>query len=601
MNCSDPSPSSSARGKEGIEAGGSGSLPLGVSFPCSFDAQLWLQRSLIFLVCAWLVATVLLPLFQLLHLSLYDSQDRFVGLQHYLRYFTTPSLSASLYNTLFVSTATALVSTTLGFLYAYALTRTRIPAKGFFRSLIMMLLFSPTLLNGIALVYLFGKKGLVTRGFFGLIPGVDIGLYGAVGIIIAEVIYTLPQSVLILSIALQMTDARLYEASASLGASRFKTFITVTLPGIKYGFTSTLFVCFILAFTDFGAPKVVGGQYNVLATDIYKQVIGQQNFTMGAVVSAVLLVPTVLAFFADRFCQKKQFSVISARSVPLIPVRQPLRDGLFLLFCSGGAVLILGFLATALLASFVKVWPYDLSIGLWHYDFGRMGGGGYKALWNSVRMSFYSAVLGTILAFGSAYLVEKGRCAGMLRQGAYLLSMVPLALPGLVIGLSYILFFNPSSWNILGMRLGNPFNFLYGTMALLVLSNVVHFFTVSFISATTALKQMDREFEAVSESLGVPFYVTFLRVTMPVCLPAVLEIWAYFFVNSMATVSAVIFLYTADLPLASVAVANMDDAGDIASACAMSVLIVAINVLVRGTYSLLSDRVQKNAMRWRSR
>ncbi len=132
-----------------------------------------------------------------------------------------------------------------------------------------MPLFAPTLLNGIALIYLFGRKGLITKGFFGLIPGLKIPLYGPVGIIVSEVMYTFPQAMLILSIALSITDARLYEAARSLGAGRLRIFFTVTLPSIKYGLLSAVFVCFILAFTDFGAPKVVGGNFNILATDIY--------------------------------------------------------------------------------------------------------------------------------------------------------------------------------------------------------------------------------------------------------------------------------------------------------------------------------------------
>ena len=580
------------------EAGG---IPIGDSPWESFDALLWLRRLLIFLVCAWLIAAVLCPVVQLLAKSLHDRNGDFVGLENFIRYFQTPSLSTSLFNSIFVAVATTLLSGVLGFICAYALTRTCIPAKGFFKSIIMMLLFSPTLLNGIALIYLFGRKGLVTLGGFGVLPGVDIDLYGPVGIIIAEIVYTLPQAVLIISIALRTTDSRLYEAAASLGASETRMFFTITLPGIKYGFVSTLFVCFILAFTDFGAPKVVGGQFNVLATDIYKQVIGQQNFTMGAVVSAVLLIPTAIAFLADRICQRKQFSAISARSVPLVPRPSPMRDRIFLAFCTLIALCIAGFFGTALYASLVKMWPYNLSLGLRHYDFGSMGGGGYGSIFNSIRMSLYSALAGTILSFASAYLIEKSHGMKALRQGAYLLSMLPLALPGLVIGLSYIFFFNQASWNLLGLRVTNPFNFLYGTMGLLVLSNVVHFYTVSFITATAALKQLDREFETVSESLGVPFYKTFTRVTVPVCLPAVLEIGIYYFVNSMATISAVIFLYTADIPLASVAVANMDDAGDTAPACAMSVLIVLTSIAARGLYILLSRGIGKRTERWMAR
>ena len=486
----------------------------------------------------------------------------------------------------------------LGFAFAYALTRTCLPAKGLFKGLAMVPLFAPTLLNGIALVYLFGRKGLITRGFFGALPGFDIDLYGLTGIVIAESIYTFPQAMLILSIALNLTDARLYEAAASLGAGRVRIFFTVTLPNIKYGLLSAMVVCFILSFTDFGAPKVVGGNYNILATDIYKQVIGQQNFVMGAVVSVVLLVPTVIAFVVDRIVQRRQTAMIAARSVPLVPAADRLRDGCFAAYCGLIALLIVGFYLVALYASLVKVWPYDLSLGWSHYHFSGTGGGGYAAFFNSLRMSAWSALFGTLLTFASAYLIEKSPGLRPLRQAAYFLSILPLALPGLVIGLAYIFFFNAPGWTVAGVTVPNPFNWVYATMTILVMGNIVHFYTVSFLTATTALKQLDREFETVSAAMGVPFYRTFARVTVPICLPAVLEIGMYYFVNSMATVSAVIFLYSADIPLASVAVANMDDAGDIAPACAMSVLIVAANIAVRIVYSLVTRGLRRRSQAW---
>ena len=563
-----------------------------------FHQELWIKRLVITLFCVWMIVVVVLPIFQLLSKSLVDEQGNFVGLANFIYYFNTPSLSKSISNSLFVSLVTTLISVSLGFIFAYGLTRTAIPGKGLLKGLVMVPLFAPTLLNGIALIYLFGRKGLITRGFFGAVPGVELPLYGAFGIIFSEVIFTFPQAVLILSIALSMTDARLYEASESLNANKIKTFFVVTLPSIKYGLVSAIFVCFILAFTDFGAPKVVGGNYNVLATDIYKQVIGQQNFSMGAVVSVVLLIPTVVAFIIDRVVQRKQVAMIAAQSVPLTPEANKLIDSLFFLFCLLVVFLIIGFYLTALFASLVKVWPYRLELGGWHYHFSGTGGGGYTSFLNSVRMSFYSSIVGVVITFGNAYLIEKVREMKLLRQISHFLSILPLALPGLVIGLAYICFFNATGWEIFGIYIPNIFNGIYGTMIILVISNIVHFYTVSFLTATTALKQMDIEFEHVSESMSIPFYKTFAYITVPVCLPAILEIGMYYFVNSMTTVSAVIFLYSADIPLASVAIADMDNVGDTAPACAMSILIVATNITVRLLYGVVTKSIKRKTRSW---
>lgn len=557
------------------------------------------KRILILLALVWLVVVVVLPVGTLLIKSLSDSQGNFVGLANFVTYFKSPALSRSIGNSLLVSFATTAIAVPLGFAFSWCLARTCMPAKWLFKSLALMPLFAPTLLNGISLIYLFGRKGLITTGFFGVLPGIKLPLYGSFGIIVSEVIYTFPQAMLILSVALAVTDARLYEAAASLGAGRVRTFFTVTLPSIKYGLVSAFFVCFILAFTDFGAPKVVGGNFNILATDIYKQVIGQQNFVMGAVVSMVLLIPTCIAFIMDRIIQRRQVAMIAAKSVPRVNEPDRLRDNLAQACCGLVIFLILAFYGTAFYASLVKVWPYKLSLGLSHYRFSGMGGGGYAAFFNSIRMSLYSALLGTAITFLTAYLVEKVRVWDRCRHTVYFLSILPLALPGLVIGLAYIFFYNARGWEFLGMFIPNPFNFVYATMAILVLSNIVHFYTMGFLTASTALKQMDIEFEHVSDAMGVPFYKTLFRITLPVSLPAILEVASYYFVNSMATVSAVIFLYSADIPLASVAIANMDDAGDTAPACAMSILVVLTNIAVRLLFLLCTKKLKAKTQAWK--
>ena len=536
---------------------------------------------------------------------------RFIGLVNFFDYFGNKGLSQSVWNSISVAVWSTVISVILAFIYAYGMNRTQIRGKWFFRITAMIPLFAPTMLYGLSLVYLFGNKGVLTTGFFDKIPWLawDIGLYGFTGIVIAEVVFSFPPAFMILLVALSNTDARLYEASESLGAGMIRTFFTVTIPGVKFGLLSAVFVCFTLSFTDFGAPKVVGGQYHILAVDIYKQVIGQQNFGMGATVSIILLVPTAIAFIADRLVQQRSVAVVTSRSVPFSPKPGKLRDTFFFIICFLIAAFILIMVFTAGLASFVKMWPYgfshpDLYPQLWtldHYLFSNVGGGGYSAFYNSIRIAIFTAFFGTLVTFISAYLIEKTKGVKWLKQGAYFLSIIPLALPGLVLGIAYIFFFNNPRLEIpfTGLGISNPFNWIYGTVTILVICNIIHFYTVSFLTATTALRQLDKEFESVSESMAVPFYKTFFRVTVPVCLPAILEIAAFYFVSAMATVSAVIFLYSSDLPIASVAVVNMDDAGDTAPAAAMCMLIVMTNILVRGVVEMISHFLKRKTHLWR--
>ncbi|GBO54811.1 ferric iron ABC transporter, permease protein [Pseudanabaena sp. lw0831] len=563
----------------------------------------WILRGLIILSTLWLLVGVLLPLYPMLIRSFQDTDGQWIGLDNYIRYFQTPALSVSIFNTFYIAIASATISVVLGFIYAYALTRTAMFGKPFFRIVGLLPLFIPPLAHSIGLVYLFGNKGLITTGFFSLIAGFDINLYGSNGIIIGEVLYCFPQAVILLMTALNITDARLYEAASALRTPAHRVFFTVTLPSVKYGLMSAIFVCFTLAFTDFGVPKVVGGGFNVLATDIYKQVIGQQNFSMGATIGVFLLLPTAIAYILDRIFQSRQTALVSSRSVPFQPSPNRKLDWLMFAFCSFIVSFILLVFGTIILASLVKVWPYNFTLTTKHYDFNTVGGGGLDAYWNSIQVSLYTAFFGTIAVFLGAYLVEKGKGFKLMRSFNYFLSTIPLALPGLVLGLSYVFFFNKPLWNIpyTNLALVNPFNGLYGTIALLVICNIIHFYTVGFLTASTALKQIDPEFESVSASMGVPFYKTFWQVTIPLTIPAILELGSYFFVNSMVTISAIIFLYPPNAPLAAVAIVNMDDAGDVAPAAAMSTALVLTSIAVRILYWLLTKGLSKSTQTWLKR
>ncbi|HSE05754.1 MAG TPA: putative 2-aminoethylphosphonate ABC transporter permease subunit [Methylomirabilota bacterium] len=536
------------------------------------------------LVAAFGIVLYLFVLYPLLHVvwrSLLGPDGGFVGLANYRRYFGTPAIAASIWNSLFVSVGSMVITVALAFGYAYGLTRTLMPGRGLFRVVAMLPLFAPSLVQALAFIYVFGNNGMFTR-----VTGYNVGIYGAKGIVLAEVFYCFPHALLILVAALSATDARLYDAARTLGASPLKTFLTVTLPGAKFGLVSACFVVFTLVITDFGAPKAIGGKFSVMATEIYNQVSGQQNFTMGATVSVVLLIPAVLAFLVDRMVQRRQYALVTSSSRPLVPVRRRWADLGCFTYCALIAGAITGMYLAIVVYSLVARWPYNFTPTLRHYRFDTVGG--YAPLWNSLYVAALTAVVGTALTFVGAYVVEK--CRTGWSGALYLLSVLPVSIPGMVLGLAYIFTFNKAD---------SALNVLYGTLAILIISNVIHYFTVGFLTATTALRQMDAEFESVSASLGVPFYRTFWRVTVPMSLPSIVGISMYFFLNAMVTLSAVVFLVAPGTELAAVAVLLMDDAGDAAQAAAMSVCIIAIGLAVRVAYWALLRGVNRRTQAWR--
>ena len=535
--------------------------------------------------CVALAVFLIGPLAAILVKSVQDKDGAFVGLMQFRDYFATPALQRSIWNTLWVSTTVTAITVPLAFVYAYALTRSCMPGKVVFRVLALTPILAPSLLSAISFIQWFGTQGLLKA----LLGGASI--YGPIGIIMSAVYATFPHALMIVLTALLLADGRLYEAAESLRTPAWRKFLTITLPGAKYGLVSAAMVVFSYTVSDFGIPKVIGGNFNILAVDIFKQVIGQQNFNKGAVVSLILLVPVLIAFLVDWRMQGRLHAQFTARAVPYAPKRSKWFDRSMLLYCAIVAILLLLVLGMAVYTSFIKLWPYDKSFSLRHYQYGLIDAGVIDSFFNSLKMAVFSAVFGTMFIFGTAYLLEKTRGMPLTKGVVRLLAAVPMAVPGMVLGLGYILFFNHPD---------NPLNDLYRTMTILVLSTIVHYYTSSHLTAVTALKALDGEFEAVSASLKVPFYKTFFRVTVPVCLPAILDIGRYLFVNAMVTISAVVFLYSPSTQLAAVAILNMDEAGEIGAAAAMATLIVASSTVVCIVYAVVTRFLLTRTQQWRN-
>ncbi|EIO3984331.1 putative 2-aminoethylphosphonate ABC transporter permease subunit [Vibrio vulnificus] len=533
-----------------------------------------------------MVLFILMPLWAMLTKSVQNANGEFVGLENFATYFSSSSLWVSVGNTFTLGVIVTSVVGVLAFGYAYALTRSCMPFKGLFQILGTAPILAPSLLPAISLIFLFGNQGIAKEMLLGN------SVYGVIGISMGLIFWTFPHALMILTTSMRTSDARLYEAARALKTSPMKTFFMVTLPAAKYGLISTLIVVFTLVITDFGVPKVIGGSYNVLATDIFKQVVGQQNFAMGAVTSIMLLFPAVMAFGADRWVQKKQKSLFDTRSVPYQPEPNKARDSLCLVYCSIISIAVLAVLGMAVYGSLVTFWPWNKALTPNNYNFAEMSTYGWSPFFNSLTLAGWTAVIGTAIIFVGAYCIEKGRVFGPIRQVMQMLSVVPMAVPGMVLGLGYIFYFNDAN---------NPLNVLYGTMAFLVINTVVHYYTVGHMTALTALKQLPSEIEATAASVKLPQYKLFFKVSLPVCFPAVLDIASYLFVNALTTTSAVVFLYSTDTIPASVSILNMDDAGQTGAAAAMAVMIMLSAAIAKIVQLILGQWLDSRTQAWRKR
>ncbi len=510
---------------------------------------------------ALLLVSIIAPILALLLKSLLNREGGFVGLANFARYIGEPGLSIAIWNSVSLSALSTVLTIAIAFPYAFALHRSAIPFKGLFRVIMLVPLLAPSMLPAFGMIYLFGNQGVLKSWLMGN------SIYGPIGIVTASVFHALPHAILILSAGLASGDQRLYEAARALKASWFRTFVNVTLPSCQYAIISAACVVFVSVFTDFGIPTVIGGSTNVLATDIYKQVIGRFDFELGAVVGVMLLTPALVAYGIDVLARRNQRATFSGRSVPVVLGQNRMRDGLCTLLVVMVTCAILGIIGMAIFGSLVRFWPYNLTLGLHNYEKALSDPDELRTIFNSLLLASSVAVAGTCLVATSGWMVSRKGFSGGLTQVMQALAMVPVAVPGLVLGLGYVFFFNNPA---------NPLHILQGGMTLLVLCTIAHFYTVPHLMAVGALVKLDREVDLAAQALRSSPVATGRRIHAAVLGPTLVDIAGYLFVNAMTTVSALMFLFNAQTRVAAIAVVNMAEGSRFGQATALAVMVMVI-------------------------
>jgi len=351
-------------------------------------------------------------------------------------------------------------------------------------------------------------------------------------------------------------------------------FTRITVPSCKYGIFSAAALTFNLTITDFGNPVVIGADYNVLATEIYAQVTNLYRFDLGATISIILLVPSMLAFIMNYYISRKTFAMISGAAKPVIPPSRPFKKISYTIYCTLVTFAIFLVFATVIIGSFVNIWPYDWSLTFRHYNFPSIGG--YSAIWTSVWVSLIVGIAGAFITLVAGYIMETRR--PFFKQTIYLLSVMPAAIPGLVMGLGYILAFN------------KPYYFFYGTPWIIVINIVICNFTLGILSSISNLRNIDPSIEEASISLGGDTLRTFFRIIFPLSRVAFFQNFVYFFMRSMTTISAVIFLVSATVHLAAIEIIMLDNDGWTASANAMCTCIIVIVLFMLGILQIVAKR-----------
>lgn len=454
-----------------------------------------------------------------------------------------------------LTTAIALV---LAYLLSWCMVRTNIPGKKVFRVLVILPMLIPSVSIGMGVVLLGGNSGILTN-LFGLTTS---HVYGLPGILWGSVLYSLPVAFLMIENILKFEDSAPYEMARILGIPRKNQFTAITLPYLRKPMIAVVFSVFTLSFTDYGVPLMVGGKFKTLPVVLYQEVIGQLNFDKGCVYGSILLIPAVLAFLLDLANKNENNGAFVTKPFEIAPNRT--RDGAALV-CTVGLALfsILPILSFVVLA-FVKKYPTDLSLTLENItDTFRMRGGDY--LLNSVSIALCVAVIGVVVAVLLAYLTARTNLRGV--RILHLVAMATGAIPGVVLGLAYVLFFK-----------GSP---IYGTLAILIMANTVHFFSSPYLMMYNAFSKINENLESVAATLGISRVRLLKDILLPRCRDTVGEMFSYFFVNSMMTISAVSFLAAARTKPMALMINQFEAQGQMEAAAVVSLMILLVNIAVK--------------------
>jgi iron(III) transport system permease protein len=516
-----------------------------------------------------LLVFILYPLARVLTVSLFPEGAFTVKL--YQEFLASWFIRQAFLNSVVMGILTAIGGMAVGFLFAFTLTRTDIPGKGFLTLAAILPVISPPFVSALSIILLFGNNGLITRQLLGL---QDFAIYGLRGLLLSQVFTFFPVAYLTLRGILESLGGTLEDAAMNLGATRWKAFRRVTLPLCLPGLASAFLVLFIESIADFGNPLILGGSgFPVLSVQVYLQVTGMYDLPGGAALAVILLVPSVTTFLVQRYwvARKRYVTVTGKPTRAVIRAVSPGMQWTLFAGCVAVALFVLLFYATIVVGAFSRAWGADHSLTL--RNFGYVFGVGAQAIKDTLIIAVTSSPLAGLLGMAIAFLVSRRRFPG--RQAMEFISILNFAVPGTVIGIGYILAFNQ-----------RPL-LLTGTALILITNFLFRYIPVGIQSGMAGLRQIDPSIEEAATNLGASSQVTFRRITLPLLVPAFFSGLVFSFVRAMTAISAAVFLVSADWNLMTVQILSQTEAGRLGAAAAFSVLLILIILLAIGVIRLI--------------
>ena len=519
---------------------------------------------------------LLLPIGSLLIQSFYNNGG--LTLNNYLQTYQTTGFMHALKNSFVVSGVSALVTVILAFIVAYTLNYTNMfkGLKRIINNVSMLPMLLPTITYGFAIIYSFGKQGLLTKLF-----GTQLfEIYGFNGLLLGYVIYTLPISFMLIDNTMRFIDKKYMIVSRIMGDNGFSTFwITVVRPLL--GTLAASFIqSFFLCFTDFGIPASVGGEFDVIASVLYNQMLGSiPDFNKGAVVAVVMLVPSIVSILVLHYLEKYnvRYNKISAIEIKKNKKRDTscaIISGIFML-CIVSIFLVI------FIVPFVEEWPYNIRFTLKNIQNVLSDPNLSNVYTNSLFVAVITAVCGTLTAYGAALVTARSTIISKLKSVIESIALITNTIPGMVLGLAFLFAFSGSS--------------LQNTFFIIIICNIVHFFSTPYLMMKNSLTKMNASWETTAKLMGDNWIKTVIRIVTPNAVSTILEVFSYYFINAMVTISAVIFIAGARTMVITTKIKELQHYAKFNEIFVLSLLILFTNILGKIIFQWLANRKQRNS------
>ncbi len=482
--------------------------------------------------------------------------------------FSSPTFVPSLINSLISTIIATVITIVIAYFVALCIERSNIKYKSIFGVIFVIPMLIPSISNGMGLIILFGNNGIITN-----LLGLETSIYGMLGIVIGSVLYSFPVAYLMLSDVMKYEDYSPYEAAMVLGVGKVRRFTAISLPYLRKPLISVVFAVFTMIITDYGVPLMVGGKCMTLPVVMYQEVIGQLNFGRGSVYGCLLLIPAVAAFIIDLTNKDKGNSSYAPKAFSL-------SDSISLkilsyVFCFLVSVLVLLPLISFAILGFTTDYPNNLTITL-NNVFKTLDLKAGEYLLNSIIVALFVSIIGVVISFVTAYL--SSRMKSKASKFLHLSAITSAAIPGVVLGLSYVLVFKGSA--------------IYGTIVILIMVNIIHFIASPYLMIYNSLSKLNENLEGVGHTLGISRARMIKDVFVPQCKGTLLEMFSYFLVNCMMTISAVSFLATtANKPIALM-INQFEAQRQLECAAIVSLMILFVNLLVKSIIHIIKSRLR---------